>query len=84
MLKPPATGPDSHLSQRGESRIHASCKSAGSQGQPKRQDLVLICHPFKCESSVMGGLPGCESTRLSDPVTLTSPLGIFAGGSVSK
>ncbi len=23
---------DSHLSQRGESRIHASCKSAGSQG----------------------------------------------------
>ncbi len=37
---------------------HASCKSAGSHGQPKRQDLVLISHPFKCESqksSVMGG-----------------------------
>ncbi len=33
---------DSHLSQRGESRIHASSKSAESQGQPKRQDLVLI------------------------------------------
>ncbi len=49
---------DSHLPQRGESRIHASCKSAGSQGQPKRQDLVLICHPFECESqesSAMGG-----------------------------
>ncbi len=27
---------DSHLSQRGESRIHALRKSAGSQGQPKR------------------------------------------------
>ncbi len=64
---------DSHLSQRGENRIHASCKSAGSQGQPKRQDLVLICHPFECESqesSVMGGgRPGCESVRLSDPAT---------------
>ncbi len=31
---------DSNLSKRGESRIHASCKSAGSQGQTKRQDLV--------------------------------------------
>ncbi len=54
---------DSHLSQRGESCINASCKSAGSQGQPKQQDLVLN-HPFECasqESSVMGGLPGCES-----------------------
>ncbi len=37
---------DSHLSQRGESRIHGLCKSAGSQGQPKRQDLVLISHPL--------------------------------------
>ncbi len=38
--------------------IHASRKSAGSQGQPKREDLVLIGHPFECESqesSVMGG-----------------------------
>ncbi len=26
---------DSHLSQRGERRIHALCKSVGSQGQPK-------------------------------------------------
>ncbi len=61
---------DSHLSQRGESHIHASCKSAGSQGQPKRQDLVLICHPFDCESRIVcdGGLPGCES-GLSDPAT---------------
>ncbi len=47
----------SNLSQRGETRIHASCKSAGSHVQPKRQDLVLICHPFECESQescVMG------------------------------
>ncbi len=50
---------DSHLSQRGESHIHASCKSAGSQGQPKRQDLVLISRPFEYksqESSVMGAI----------------------------
>ncbi len=63
---------DSHLLQRGESCIHASCKNVGSQGQPKRQDLVLICHPFECESqesTVMGGLSGCESMRLSDPAT---------------
>ncbi len=49
---------DSHLFQRGESRINASCKSMGKEGQPKRQDLVLISHPFECESqesSVMGG-----------------------------
>ncbi len=49
---------DSHLSQRRESHIHASCESAGSQGQPQQQDLVLISHPFDCESqesSVMGG-----------------------------
>ncbi len=55
--------------------IHASRKSAGSQGQPKREDLVLICHPFECESqesSVM--LPGCESTHLC----------VFAKGFVSK
>ncbi len=62
----PLTGPEvevveyakSHLSQRGESRTHASRKSAGSQGQPKREDLVLICHTFECEFqelSVMGG-----------------------------
>ncbi len=49
---------DFHLSQRGESHIHSSCKRAGSQGQPKRHDLVLICHPFECvsqKSSEMGG-----------------------------
>ncbi len=49
---------DSHLSQRGESHIHALRKSARSQGQPKWADLVLICHPFECESqesSEMGG-----------------------------
>ncbi len=58
---------DSHLSQRGESCIHASCKNLGSQGQPKGQDLVFICNYFECESTVMGGLPGCERMRLSDP-----------------
>ncbi len=63
---------DYHLSQRGESRIHASCESTGSQGQPKRQDLVLISHPFECESqesSVMGGYLDVKNMRLSDPAT---------------
>ncbi len=59
---------DSHLSQRGESNIHALCKSAENQGQPKWQDLVLISHPFEFksqESSVMGELSGCESMCIS-------------------
>lgn len=46
------------LSQRGESRIYALRKSAGSQGQPKLKDHVLICHSLKSESQeapVMGG-----------------------------
>ncbi len=48
-----------HICRRREGcRIHSSRKSAGSQGQTKWEDLVLIWHPFDCESqesSVMGG-----------------------------
>ncbi len=61
---------ESHLSQREESRIHALCKSARSQGQSEGQDCVLICQSLKGESqepSVKGGLPGCESKHLSYP-----------------
>ncbi len=49
---------DSHLSQRGKSRIHALRKSAGSQGQPKGEDRVLISHSLEGESQeppVVGG-----------------------------
>ncbi len=49
---------DSHLSQRGKSRIHAFRKSVGSQGQPKGKDRVLISHSLEGESQeppVVGG-----------------------------
>ncbi len=94
MLKPPATGPewaevvenaDSHLSQRGESRIHAY--KCGEPGIAQTAGPSIDMLPLRMRFSRIvcdGGLPECESTCLSDPATWISPLGIFTGGSVSK
>ncbi len=41
---------DSHLCQRGKSCIHALRESAGSQGQPKGEDHVVLSHSLEGES----------------------------------
>ncbi len=74
---------DSQLSQRGKSCIHALRKSAGSQGQPKGKDRVLISHSLEGKSQEPPVAGGCETKRLSDPVKQISTLGIFARGSAS-
>ncbi len=63
---------DSHLSQRGERRIHASCKSAERPGTEQTVGPCIGMPPLECESQespVDGGLPGYESMHLSDPAT---------------
>ncbi len=71
MLKPPVTGPE--LASRRGSWV---CR--------RTLDWYSTPSNANLKNHLWWGLPGCESTHLSDPTTWTSPLGLYARGSVSK
>ncbi len=98
MLKPRATGPE-WASRWGswvcrfpsvtEGREPHPCimsKVRGARDSPYCKTLYWYATPsnVNLKNRLWWGLTGCECTRLSDPATWTSPLGIFARGPVSK